>query len=247
MGGISAKAIAVLVAVAAVFLLFIHITPPASRQDATTSLLLLDVTSEGAGKYGTNTESYWGTRNGQSIIRCYHYLDYPSNLSGWPTNCEKFAEPADVPSGSTLLALNMGAGQKTQSVWDIHDHNKLFICDHDRDWLTSSVKSSAQCTDFVRPQAVNSDAILATMNSGQNIAAQSFWNNPDGTITVCRHDKDSSGFLGLGDKSFGQVRNCTGMSIPTHLFPATLKNPKLAAITSDAKRPWEVFWQDDDV
>src|SRR5579884_25365 len=208
-----------------------------TQQEATTTLKLLDVTSGGSGKYGMTTESYWSDPSKPgTILRCFHDRDW-SGLTSAPTHCEQFALPPQLPRTTTLLAMNMGSGQKTQSIWLVRDQH-MVICTHDRTFWENATGSVTGCQPFARPSQVASSALLVSINSGSNIAAQSFWS--DGQ--VCEHEKAQSWFL--DNSGFGPVTSCSRFSIPTDKFPEGLQAPQLAAVTADGSRPWESFWQD---
>ncbi len=218
-----------------------------SKAEATTPMLLLDVTTSAgqAGKYATSrtAESFWLSDG--SIIRCFH-----DNVDGWSNDeitlggkdCELFTRPSELPQNAILFGINMGTDQKTQSVWGIGD-NQLMVCNHSNDWWNGKIDSAESCVSWQRPNQVNSRARLASLNSGQDQEAESFWNNPDGTITECQHKKQGVGFLGLGGLGFGPVKTCFNMPKP-QIFPEG-KNFVLTGVTSDNYRPMETFWQDD--
>jgi hypothetical protein len=218
-----------------------------SKSQATTSMRLLDVTTSAgqSGQYATSrtAESFW-LSDGQ-IIRCFH-----DHVDGWANDeitlgakdCEVFERPTDLPSNSVILGINMGTGQKTQSVWDI-GNNQIKVCNHKITFWTSEIDDAESCVDWERPYEVDSEARLASLNSGQSQEAESFWNNPDGSITKCIHDKHGIGFLGLSGYGFGEVKECSSMSKP-QIFPEG-NNFKLTGVTSDTYRPMESFWQDE--
>lgn len=135
----------------------------------------------------------------------------------------------------------MGTEQKTQSVWDI-GNNQINVCNHSLTFWASEIDVAESCTDWEKPYQVDSRARLASINSGQSQSSESFWNNPDGTITECKHDKKGVGFLGLEGYGFGEVISCVYMSKPGLLPPG---NFVLTGVTSDYYRPMESFWQDD--
>lgn len=71
-----------------------------------------------------------------------------------------------------------------------------------------------------------------------------FWvDAASGAILGCRHAKTGGGFLNLNGSGFGAVQSCAPVATPTSLFPSGLAQPLLEAVTSDASRPWEMFWQ----
>ncbi len=136
----------------------------------------------------------------------------------------------------------MGTGQKTQSVWDIGDY-QMQVCNHSNDWWNGKIDSAESCVDWERPYNVDPHARLASLNSGQSQIAESFWNNPDGTITKCEHDKLAIGFIGLDGNVFGPATNCSNMIKPQILPQGD--NFYLTSVTSDNYRPMESFWQDE--
>jgi len=217
---------------------------PGTKVEATTAFRLLDVTSSGTKSSNQVAESYWQIPSSSSILRCIHDVGREGIYS--PRACYQFSIPTGIPAGAVLLALNIGTGQKNQSVWDVGD-KRMLICNHSRDWWSRGTTSSVDgCEKFLLPKDVATRAILASMNSGEKITAQTFWNTEDGGVTVCDHNTISNGFLGLGGGSFGEEYKCQKMNIPTNLFPADFKSPVLAAITSDVSSPWESLWQNAD-
>jgi hypothetical protein len=216
-----------------------------SRSEATTSMRLLDVTTSAgqSGRYATSrtAESFWLYEN--QIIRCFH-----DHVDGWPNdeitlggeNCESFPRPSQLPSNAVILGINMGTSQKTQSVWDIGD-NQIKVCNHSLTFWASEIDDAQSCTDWEKPYQVDSRARLASLNSGQYQRSESFWNNPDGTITECEHNRDGVGFLGIEGYGFGEVISCVQMARP-QLLP--VGDFVLTGVTSDNHRPMESFWQD---
>jgi len=235
----------ILVSLVIGFLLFgvgscIHnATQQPTKQEATSKLLLADVTSAGAGKYSKTTESYWydPTRAGY-VIRCYHDNDW-DNLTADPSDCDHFAVPAQLPSTATFAAINMGYNELTQSVW-LLPNGKMSICNHDNTFWGNTATSVTGCKPFAHPQWVDPSAVLVSINAGQNIDAQSFWS--DGS--VCLHTKPNDGSWFAKD-GFGVATQCKKLpAFDGSLFPPGLVNPQLEAVTSDSSKPWETFWQD---
>jgi len=210
-----------------------------TKEQATSRLLLADVTSAGAGKYGKTTESYWyDPARSDYVIRCYHDND-AENLTADPTNCERFDVPAQLPANATFAAINMGSYELTQSVWVV-DNDKMIICNHNDNFWGNTTNSITSCSPFARPQWVDPSAVLVSMNAGENVTAQSFWS--DGSVCIHTKINDGSWFAKDG---FGPATKCA--KLPAYdgsKFPAGLVNPRLAAVTADASRPWETFWQD---
>lgn len=218
-----------------------------SKTEATTSMRLLDVTTS-AGQSGKTSvsktaESFWLSDG--LIYRCFH-----DHVDGWKNDmltlggneCEAFTRPSTIPSNSVILGINMGTGQKTQSIWDIGS-NQMAICNHSNDWWNNGqIDTAESCEDWQRPETVGYNSRLASLNSGQSQNAESFWNNSDGTITQCQH-KINSGFLGLGYHTFAEAVNCQTIFKP-QILPIG-DNFVLAGVTSDNNRPAETFWQDD--
>lgn len=224
--------------------------PTYTRSDGTTQMVLLDVASGGAqtGKVASTryTESYWQLQGTNVIVRCYYNYHWWTKVTTDPRDCDQFGIPDKyLPPDARMLALNLGIGQKTQSVWQVSKLGDMKICDHDRNFWVSTTGSFTECRSFDRPVQFAKDVTLATINSGRSILAQSFWNHPDGTVTVCSHDQ-TGGFLGFGDKSFGALQSCSNMPVPAALFPSGLTNIRLVGMTSDSSNAWETFWQADD-
>ncbi|MBP9798414.1 hypothetical protein KBC70_04710 [Candidatus Woesebacteria bacterium] len=210
-----------------------------TMDQSASTMKLLDVTSSAgmSGKYAVRraSQSFW--QNGSEIVRCLHRQDPWSGPTQGGTSCEEFNHPAAVPSEYILLAMNMGTGQKTQSIWGRDGH--YFMCDHQISFWEENIKEEAKCREWFAPVEVG-DARLVSINSGQSQETESFWSQVDGAILKCEHDKMRTGFIGLGGMAIGNVRSCGVMQTPT--FPDGYR-PILMGATSDRRRPAETFWQ----
>ncbi len=207
----------------------------ATKDEATTSLFsLLDVTS---GR-GRNSESYWLDTSTNLIYQCFH--DGSSTKMGPPKSCSLFHSPIDIDPMSTLITINVGSGQVSQSIWN-DPTDRMYICVHDKEMWNGHTKDSAKCTSYVKPLLLQPGATLSSINSGSNAQAQSFWINPDGSVAICTHQKLSEWLL--GPDSLGDAKTCNSFPLPT-IFPPDSIDPQLRGVTSDSGRAWESFWQD---
>lgn len=220
-----------------------------TRNEATSRLQLLDVTSGGAGsgKYRSSrtTESYWKDPSAAgSLIRCYHYEETGNNprSTGEAMSCESLPTPGQIP-GYDLLAVNLGIGQLTQSVWWNKDLEKMQICTHKQKFFSGATGDIEKCEVLKPPAQLEPRARLESINSGSIVAAQSFWSVGD-SLMVCDHEKKNTGFFLWSKSGFGKVKSCEPFSVP--LLPAELHPFKFAAATSDNNRAWETFWQNSD-
>lgn len=214
---------------------------PASQAEATTNLELLDVTGAAAGKVSKKNESYWQKSSGD-ILRCYHSYPAGSSYMDAPFDCEQFVTPAILPSGSKLEAINKGIGQKNLSFWGT-PNGRLIMCEHEESW--STIANATGCAEFQRPPQIDASAKLSSINSGSGQEAQSFWNNLDGSVTACNHEKTNSGFLGFGNKGIGATMSCEKLPTPTEKLPKDSGTFKMVGINSDGSRPMQTFWQSD--
>lgn len=221
------------------------------RDEAKTGLKLIDVTSASfettdsdgdTTTFSRDTESFWRNPENEEIIRCLH--DTNSDLTAEAKSCESFPRAAQLSNSTNLLAINMGYGYGTQSVWE--DDGVMSICNHNIEPWSGKIEPTKECSSFERPESVSRDAVLTALNSGINQMPQTFWNNKDRSVTQCTHEKQNTGFLGLGDKLFGKAATCGPLEIPADKFPPEIESPVLAGVTSDDNREMESFWQDAD-
>jgi hypothetical protein len=206
-----------------------------TENDARTTYGLADVTSA-QGMVGRYSESYptasvwYDNKEPEKIIICYHNRDQ-LNFTDRPRECHRWGVPVQVKNypGLEFLVVNEGVGQQTQTVWGYFPagsgNMKMTICDHNNDWLSGEIATATGCSPFPVPQQLDKNSVLVSLNSGQNIAAQSFWLNQDGTISVCTHDKNATGFLGLGDLAFGPAKNVVRWIFPLVCSPKVPLTP----------------------
>lgn len=206
---------------------------------------LLDVTSASTriklGKrFGlklVNTESYWEDQETEEMTRCYHGFNEFTRRTGPGIRCESFERSSHLEPTASLIGMNMGAGQRTESVWKESDGYR--ICEHTRSFWGGRVPAQA---DSCRPWdlgGIEPGWNLVTVNSGKYEAAESTWVHQSGDVRICHHDKD-----GFWRRSFGQLDQCRVFEKPGSLFPAGVISPTLEAINSDEDQPIETYWRD---
>lgn len=214
-------------------------SPLATREQSTTSLRLLDVTTG----YGRARESYWRVVPAKINIRCFSEKD-ENGLTATLLSCAEFPNPPQLPSSAELLAINHGRAQRTISVWNVSE--EMFYCEHNSEGALSSRIGSARFCEPFTYVLMGKGTSLISLNSGTSTKAQSFWTTPDLSVVVCDHEKISTGAFGLGADKFGPITSCNRMIRPDVADFRSDLSYKLAGATSDYGLPFESFWQNDE-
>jgi hypothetical protein len=207
---------------------------------ASTPLRVLDITS---GRK-VAAESYWTNGTPGILLSCFHGQEGLSAQTEAAYTCVWFTTPESLDQTAVLLAMNLGQNQKTTSVW-LLPNGSMATCLHDRMFGGGTNIEVKSCEAFTRPEWVDPAARLNTINAGAMQKSQSFWTNPDGSYAICNHEKEHTGFLGLGGTMIGDPTTCRTLTMETPLAQMNLVNPDLVGMTSDDARPPETFWQDE--
>lgn len=217
-----------------------------SNEESQTQHTLLAITSDAS----TDYVSIWKTPN-RKIVQCQHdTVRLSSKYGDWPDmpsegkDCKLFPAPSAIPSDSSLLAINAGAGQRTQEIWETGGQTKICSYPYNTIREGTELDNKITCIDLTKPSNVPVTATITDISGDNYAKGQSFWTEPNGTITACEHKRvdRSSGFTSRNELLFQRTDPCHTLPDPSNKLPNGLTRPSLKGATANEIAAFTI-WQ----